>query len=61
MTTPHPDYAVFVARQREYFLSGATRPSSWRKAQLEPRCAPKITKHRPRMQNTRSTEELKSS
>src|SRR5664280_3785824 len=30
-----PDYSVLVAQQREFFLSGATRPDSWRKAQLE--------------------------
>jgi len=30
-----PDYSVLVAQQREFFLSGATRPESWRKAQLE--------------------------
>ena len=28
------DYPTLVARQREYFLSGPTRPKSWRKAQL---------------------------
>ena len=32
---PKPNYAPLVARQREYFLSGATRPISWRKGQLE--------------------------
>ena len=32
---PNPDYSALVARQREYFLSGCTRPASWRKAQLE--------------------------
>ncbi len=31
----NPDYSDLVARQREYFLSGATRPAAWRKAQLE--------------------------
>lgn len=30
-----PDYSALVARQREFFLSGATRPVAWRKAQLE--------------------------
>jgi aldehyde dehydrogenase (NAD+) len=30
-----PDFSAFVARQREFFLSGATRPVAWRKAQLE--------------------------
>lgn len=30
-----PDYAALVARQREHFLAGATRPIAWRKAQLE--------------------------
>ena len=30
-----PDYAPLVTQQREYFLSGATRPISWRKGQLE--------------------------
>jgi aldehyde dehydrogenase (NAD+) len=30
-----PDFSALVARQREFFLSGATRPVSWRKAQLE--------------------------
>jgi aldehyde dehydrogenase (NAD+) len=29
------DYSALVARQREFFLSGATRPVAWRKAQLE--------------------------
>jgi acyl-CoA reductase-like NAD-dependent aldehyde dehydrogenase len=29
------DYSDLVARQREYFLSGSTRPAAWRKAQLE--------------------------
>ena len=32
---PRPNYSALVARQREYFLGGATRPVSWRKAQLE--------------------------
>jgi aldehyde dehydrogenase (NAD+) len=32
---PHPDYSGLVATQREFFLSGATRPVGWRKAQLE--------------------------
>jgi aldehyde dehydrogenase (NAD+) len=31
----NPDYSALVARQREFFLSGATRPVAWRKAQLE--------------------------
>jgi aldehyde dehydrogenase (NAD+) len=30
-----PDSSALVARQREFFLSGATRPVAWRKAQLE--------------------------
>lgn len=30
-----PDCSDLVARQREFFLSGATRPAAWRKAQLE--------------------------
>ncbi len=30
-----PDYSALVASQREYFLSGSTRPAGWRKAQLE--------------------------
>ncbi len=30
-----PDYSALIAGQREYFLSGATRPTSWRKAQLK--------------------------
>jgi acyl-CoA reductase-like NAD-dependent aldehyde dehydrogenase len=34
-TMPHPDYSALVAQQREFFLSGATRPVAWRKAQLE--------------------------
>jgi aldehyde dehydrogenase (NAD+) len=29
------DYSTLVARQRDYFLAGNTRPVSWRKAQLE--------------------------
>jgi len=29
------DYSALVASQREYFLSGSTRPARWRKAQLE--------------------------
>src|SRR5450631_4118056 len=29
------DYVALVAQQRAFFLSGATRPESWRKAQLE--------------------------
>jgi acyl-CoA reductase-like NAD-dependent aldehyde dehydrogenase len=32
---PNPDYTALVAGQREFFLSGATRAASWRKAQLE--------------------------
>ena len=32
---PNPDYSMLVAKQREFFLSGATRPEGWRKAQLE--------------------------
>jgi aldehyde dehydrogenase (NAD+) len=32
---PNPDYSALVAKQREFFLSGATRPVGWRKAQLE--------------------------
>lgn len=32
---PNPDYSALVAQQREFFLSGATRPVTWRKAQLE--------------------------
>jgi aldehyde dehydrogenase (NAD+) len=32
---PNLDYTALVARQREFFLSGATRPAAWRKAQLE--------------------------
>jgi hypothetical protein len=35
LAIPNPDYSGLVARQREFFLSGATRPVSWRKAQLE--------------------------
>ena len=31
----NPDYSALVARQRDYFLSGVTRPAAWRKAQLE--------------------------
>jgi len=31
----NPDYSALVASQREYFLSGSTRPAGWRKAQLE--------------------------
>lgn len=30
-----PDYSTLVNSQREYFVSGCTRSSSWRKAQLE--------------------------
>jgi hypothetical protein len=29
------DYSTLVARQRDYFLAGNTRPVAWRKAQLE--------------------------
>ena len=29
------DYSTLVARQRDYFLAGNTRPVSWRTAQLE--------------------------
>ncbi len=32
---PVSDYPALVARQREYFLSGQTRPVAWRKSQLE--------------------------
>jgi len=32
---PNPDYSALVAAQREFFLTGATRPASWRKAQLQ--------------------------
>jgi len=28
-------YSALVASQREFFLSGATRPAAWRKVQLE--------------------------
>jgi aldehyde dehydrogenase (NAD+) len=31
---PNLDYSALVSKQREFFLSGATRPESWRKAQL---------------------------
>ncbi|CAN7784148.1 aldehyde dehydrogenase family protein [Paraburkholderia hospita] len=30
-----PDYSALVSSQREFFLSGATRPATWRSAQLE--------------------------
>jgi aldehyde dehydrogenase (NAD+) len=30
----NPDYSALVAQRRKFFLSGATRPVSWRKAQL---------------------------
>ncbi|KDR38179.1 aldehyde dehydrogenase family protein [Caballeronia glathei] len=30
-----PDYSALVLSQREFFLSGATRPAAWRRAQLE--------------------------
>ena len=32
---PNPDYSALVAGQREYFMSGCTRPASWRRQQLE--------------------------
>jgi acyl-CoA reductase-like NAD-dependent aldehyde dehydrogenase len=32
---PISDYPALVARQREYFLAGQTRPAAWRKSQLE--------------------------
>ena len=32
---PNPDYSALVTGQREYFLSGCTRPASWRRLQLE--------------------------
>jgi acyl-CoA reductase-like NAD-dependent aldehyde dehydrogenase len=35
MAMPNPDYSALVAGQREYFLSGCTRPASWRRQQLE--------------------------
>src|SRR5215470_9017977 len=35
MAMPKPDYSALVAGQREYFLSGSTRPASWRRKQLE--------------------------
>src|SRR4051794_17441469 len=31
---PIPDFGPLVARHRNYFLSGKTRPVEWRKAQL---------------------------
>ena len=31
----NPDYSSLVERQREYFLSGNTRPTAWRKTRLE--------------------------
>jgi hypothetical protein len=31
----NPDFATLVARQREFFLSGQTRPAAWRREQLE--------------------------
>ena len=34
-TTNNSDYLKLVEQQREFFLSGATRPQSWRRAQLE--------------------------
>ena len=30
-----PDYSSLIACQREYFLSGCTRPAAWRKSQLQ--------------------------
>jgi hypothetical protein len=66
MTTPQPDCAVSSPDNASTFLSGATRPISWRKAQLRAP-NPDVTENhkapRPylRMQDTRSTEELKSS
>ena len=42
---PKPDYSALVAAQRDYFLSGATRPVSWRKAQLEALKAMLIENH----------------
>src|SRR5215813_7405453 len=35
MAMPNPDYSALVAGQREYFMSGSTRPASWRRKQLE--------------------------
>jgi aldehyde dehydrogenase (NAD+) len=35
MNMSSPDYSTLVNSQREYFVSGCTRSSSWRKAQLE--------------------------
>ncbi len=32
---PSSDYQDLVARQREYFLAGQTRPAAWRRSQLE--------------------------
>ena len=32
---PTPDYSELVARQREFFFSGATRDVAWRKTQLQ--------------------------
>ena len=34
-TTNNSDYSKLVEQQREFFLSGATRAQSWRRAQLE--------------------------
>ena len=34
-SSPSSDYAALVARQREYFLTGQTRPAAWRRSQLE--------------------------
>ena len=42
---PNPDYSTLVAQQREFFLSGATRPIEWRKAQLEALKAMLIENH----------------
>jgi acyl-CoA reductase-like NAD-dependent aldehyde dehydrogenase len=35
MTMAVPDYSSLIARQREYFLTGSTRPAAWRRAQLQ--------------------------
>ena len=32
---PVPDYTDLITGQREYFVSGATRPAAWRRQQLE--------------------------
>ena len=34
-TTTSAHYSKLVEQQREFFLTGATRPQSWRRAQLE--------------------------